>query len=358
MSVIGLTDDKTRKIYALLGKLRKGDKKTDPKKPGRDLTYLRFDCTDPDAVKAFEAAYGREPRAINCFLPYASVDDNFVNWREEWGKSGLRHRCDGQTMVVWWDESRGIFSREPRPCPYADLPDHEKKCRLAGNLHVIVPELKTLKRIEVVTSSIWDFIELHGNLLAIEEKAQQASAIARRNISIASIPLILVRSPRMVPCPVVKDGRRTGERVRREIWLLHVEVNPAWWVAMVEALNEYSLPAADRLQLAAPMVNGQHSLEAIDVEAEYIEPEPETGESPDPPPPSENGGQKFFYRPDFIVRIRELEAEAAALGDPIVHDEAVLDEMSMKELTQTGKDLASHVAVLKSRNAAQGELPF
>jgi len=358
MAVIGLTDDKNRKVYPFLGKLRKGDKKPNAKQPGKDLSYLRFVCTDPDMVRTFEAEYGKEPRVINCFLPYNTVDANFINWREEWGKSGMRHRCDGKTMAVWWDEARGIFSNEPKPCPYADLPNHEKGCSLAGNLQIVIPELRTLKRVEVVTSSIWDFVELHGNLMVIEEKAVQASAIARRTISIASIPLVLVRSPRMVPCPVVENGKRTGKRVRQEKWLLHLEVNPAWWVAMVEALNEYCLSAADRLQLAAP--DGKPAdLDGDDIEGEatYIDPEPEP-EAPPEPPPAATNGHPVYYRPDFIARIRQLEAESAALGDPLVHDQALLDEMPMSELKKAGIDLANHVAVLRSSHAEQAELPL
>jgi hypothetical protein len=249
MSIKGLTD-KPRENPPRLGQLRKGAKKTDPKKPGADLTYFRFESIDPKIKTRFKDVYGDEPRVINVSLLFTSVEENFPTWREEHGAGGMKHRCDGETMVLWQDET-GQFSTEPKPCPYADLPkgSPERKCKPSGELYVMIPELGYhWAYVQVITGSIWDCLELTNNLVAVEMMAQRASVITGRPIDMRGIPCLLKREPRMISTPSGSDG----QRVRREKWLLHLEISPTFVEKLVRSMQRYSLPVADLPQLEAP----------------------------------------------------------------------------------------------------------
>src|SRR3990172_8739105 len=188
MPIRGLTD-KPRAALPRLAQLRKGAKKTDPKKPGQDLTYFRFVCLDDAITAQFYRAYPPEPRVVNVHLPYPDISEAFPTWREEHVAGGLKHRCDGETMVLWQD-GEGLYHTDPRPCPYAGLPHGHpgRRCKESGVLRVVIPELGRWGYVEVITSSIWDCLELTNNLLAVEELAQRASVITGRTITIQGIP--------------------------------------------------------------------------------------------------------------------------------------------------------------------------
>jgi hypothetical protein len=98
MPIKGLTDRNAG--FPQIGVLRKGAPKAE-KGPGRDLEHFRFDADDREAAAAFAAIYGDEPRTVRVYVPYATTDENFEAWREDWIASSLKHRCDGQNCVRW-----------------------------------------------------------------------------------------------------------------------------------------------------------------------------------------------------------------------------------------------------------------
>ncbi len=231
MPIIGLTDK--RASFPQIGVLRKGDVKKDERKPGADLTWFRFDADDQDAQSAFESTYGKEPRAIRVFLPYPTVEENFDAWREEWSASSLKHRCDGEVMVRWLTP-RGTYSSDPKPCPYRDLPAHERGCKQVGRLQVIVPELRRLAYVTVLTTSIHDILEINANLLALKETRSD----------LRGIPMIVRRAPREISTPGAD-----GKRVRREKWLISIEAQPQWVDMQLQSTAQAALPAATSLAL-------------------------------------------------------------------------------------------------------------
>ena len=89
--------------FPCIGKLRKGGAKQTNQNGkevmGRDLDHFRFTSEDQDALTAFAAYYGAEPKAINVYLPFATADENFAAWLEEYRAGGLVRRCDGETCV-------------------------------------------------------------------------------------------------------------------------------------------------------------------------------------------------------------------------------------------------------------------
>ncbi len=135
MPIIGLTDNAP--AFPRIGELRKGGEKTDPKRPGPDLDYFRFTSKLPDVADKFTNIYGKQPQAVNVFLPYDTTDENFEAWQEAWVSGGLKHRCDGQHVTV---EQRGNSYVQHSPgtvkCPGG--------CKQVGRLKVIIPELGRL----------------------------------------------------------------------------------------------------------------------------------------------------------------------------------------------------------------------
>lgn len=202
MPIKGLTDRQAS--FPQIGVLRKGAPKTG-NKPGEDLRHFRFDTDDTRAAEMFRGAYGNEPTEINIYFAYQTPEENFHAWQEEYSKSSLKHRCDGQTAVLWLDERTGKYSQVPKPCPGG--------CKPTGRLLVIVPELQRFAYVVVGTTSIHDIMRVTQNLEAL---------YAMRG-DLRGIPFVLRRTPEMISTPTSDGGR-----ARREKWLLSVEALPEW----------------------------------------------------------------------------------------------------------------------------------
>lgn len=190
--------------FPRIGKLRKGGEKPNERQPGKDLEYFRFDSDDADALQRFESAYGKEPRQVNVYLPYESVEENFQTWQEAYVAGGLKHRCDGETCVIW-QKPDGTYSQDPIPCPGG--------CKEVGRLSVIIPELARLAYVTVETHSINDILQLTDNLQA---------ALALRG-SLTGIPFVLSRRPQEISAP-----GQNGKRQRYTKYMLFLEPHPDW----------------------------------------------------------------------------------------------------------------------------------
>jgi hypothetical protein len=237
MPILGLTDQGAR--FPQIGVLRKGAPKQEgANRPGKDLTWLRFDTEDAEALDAFRKAYGDEPRAINVYLPYQTVDENLSAWKEHWVAGGLKRRCDGQTCMLRQLPS-GKYDSTPHPCACATMPaDSKDRCKPVGRLQVIIPELRRLAYVMALTTSIHD----------IKNLSQQLTALELSNGSLRGIPLILRRTAVEISMP---GG--DGKRVRREKWMLSIEAAPRWVGLQLEAMERGALTAFSQApQLAAP----------------------------------------------------------------------------------------------------------
>ncbi len=271
MPIKGLTDGASVKpAFTRLGKLRKGAPKDDSRnKPGADLDYMRFTGEGPDAAaieKVFAQAFGDEPKEIECFLPYAGVDDNFATWKEVWSAGGLQHRCDGETCVVWLG-SDGKYHHEPKPCPGG--------CDEIGRLTIVVRALLQAGYTGFVT------VETHSinDILTISSALEAASQLTR-NHDLRGIPWLLRRVPEMVSTP-----GRDGKRVRREKWMLKLVPDPRWaerkFLQDRDGAETPALPAGNG-------VGAEADAGYIDAEAELIGPgdEPTTPTRSTPPQPA------------------------------------------------------------------------
>lgn len=259
MPIVGLTDKKAAIVE--IGQIRKGGPKTDPKKPGPDLQHFRFESNNTDLVAAFKALYGDQPKAISVILPYETVDEVFEAWREEYTAAGLKHRCDGETCVLWL-QNNNTYSTEPIPCPTRGQRDG---CKAVGRLKVIIPDLGHWGVITVHTTSKHDIINIQRNLLALQQGVGRLTGIR----------LWLRRVPVKITTPTAEG------RARREKWLIQIEPAKEWVAAYLatseqRALNSAQgvLPAAQQLALnPAPM-----EIEEEDEDGEVLEGEVLTAE--------------------------------------------------------------------------------
>ncbi|HUV66385.1 MAG TPA: hypothetical protein VMW24_21025 [Sedimentisphaerales bacterium] len=208
-----------------IGQLRKGAEK--PQKGiGRDLDHFRFTSDIPEVAAKFAAAYNGDPRLVNVFLPFQYVDENWEAWQEHWVAGGLKHRCDGEYVVRMQKDDGTYTDPEPGtvPCP--------GNCDPVGRLKVIVPELKRLAYVTVLTGSKNDIANLDSQLRALEG--------LRGNLQ--GIPLQLRRGKKSISTPMPN-----GKRGRRDSWLLSIEAAPSWVELQLAAQEAAAIP-----QLTAP----------------------------------------------------------------------------------------------------------
>ena len=294
--------------FPCIGKLRKGgEKQTNAKGKevmGRDLDHFRFTTDDVDAATAFGAYYGAEPKAINVFLPFATADENFAAWMEEYRAGGLVRRCDGETCVFSRD-AKGVAITLPTPCA------HPCGCKQVGRLTVIIPELVRMAYVMVETHSVYDIIQLTENL--------QAAQAMRGDLR--GIPFILSRREREISTPTGDGGR-----ARRKKSLLFIEPDPSWVARQLESMRIAALPQIDAPLLAAPqprLLVDRQTGEILSGDMQWTDPDDEedNGEGegnpfldkpgqpdppPPPPPPPQNGKKVTPLSPTTGVRLYEL----------------------------------------------------
>lgn len=214
MPIKSLTTRQAR--FPLLGKIRKGgEKQENSKKPGIDLEYFRIDSDIQGINEKFTAIYGKEPKQLDCLLPFPYTDQVFPCWMEEWGATGLVSRCDEEKQVIYQQAGK-MIATNPVPCKkLLQNPDGSYqgcKCKQVGRLQVVLPKLGELGYFEVETHSKWDIIGLTEQLLAIETSAG----------SLIGIPFLLERGSRDLSYPL-PDGKRG----RKTFSLLSIRVHPS-----------------------------------------------------------------------------------------------------------------------------------
>lgn len=249
MPIKGLSDRSA--TFPKLGTLRKGAPK-ETTRPGVDLSYFRFDTQDKELLSYFVSAYGAEPRVINAFLPFKTTEQNFQSWMEEWAKSSLVRRCDGEFQHIWLNEDKRSYSKGRKACLGCE---DKTGCKPSGRLHIVIPELKRLGYVEVQTHSKWDIMGLTENLVAVE----QATGDLR------GIPFQLHRKMRSISTP------RDNGRARADKWLLSIEVAPQWSSKIIEALSVRATTALMPQQQPIALPAATQTIEVGDVYESLIE---------------------------------------------------------------------------------------
>ena len=289
MGIKGLTDRAAS--FPQIGILRKGAPKPE-RGPGRDLKYFRFDTDDAAAASAFRTVYGDEPTSVRVYLPFAGAAENFEAWQEHWTAGALQHRCDGEMCVLWLNGQR--YSSQAVPCPHRALAKDERdRCKPTGRLKVVIPELRRLAYVTVLTGSIHDIIALTEQLAALEQLRGD----------LRGIPMILRRTPREISMP-----SSNGKRTRVEKWLISIEAAPSWVDLQLQAQERAALPSGASAQPLLPAP-------AADTTSGEVWPDEEAGEE-DPAP---------RVTREQLTELRELWRQSADLGRPAPAKHLTLD---------------------------------
>lgn len=215
MPIKGLTDRDPR--HLVLGKIRKGgekqtvERKDKNGKPyavqiqGEDLgDVFRVTSQDPEILKEWEAVYAKSgglfPRGIGVIFPFATVDENFTAWYEEWKATSLIRRCDGEQQHIHLTD-KNTYSKTKIPCLGCPLIEGKTGCKQTGTLRFLVPAIKSrLGVFELETHSKWDIINIVETLLAVETMFG----------TLQGIPMVLYRETKSVSTPAFKEGQARG----------------------------------------------------------------------------------------------------------------------------------------------------
>ena len=306
MPIVGMTrrQDITPK-FPDLGKLRKGGPKTDAKRPGPDLDHWRFTSERRDVQMAFDAAYGSKPALIEAYLPFATLEQNWQTWFEEYDHGGMVHRCDGQTMYRW-RTANGDYANGERPCPYYAGNKTRTKdnpgCKQVGRLSMIVPQLIRAGFVGFVTMethSINDLVSITACLLDAETKAGHLNGILFN----------VLRVKQSISTPAWKDEDKAAGKRNRTVKDLVKIVPAAEWVLarmQVEAEEQMALAAGQPLQLTARHVDDADDDGDYDDDDDLAEEEPPPVAAPKSPPAPE---PTRYVNNDGSVRIIDQPVE-------------------------------------------------
>jgi len=245
MPIYGLTDRGL--AFPCIGKIRKGAKKTKETEPGRDLDHFRveFDAGEDTTAEIFRKFYGDEPRTINfIFPPHSEMEDIASFWLEAYTAGRMVARSDGKVYTYRIDTNTGEImtlnginkttGKEDIYDPGIPAGYYESKkrnsqvpifCKPVGRMKLVIPELRRAAWLLASTTSVHDCINL----------SSQIQAYMTDYGNIANIPFVLKRTPRMISTPSLEDPTK---KVRREKWLLSIEVNPSWFGRLLDKRQE------------------------------------------------------------------------------------------------------------------------
>jgi hypothetical protein len=253
-----------------IGRIFKGGKKRDREKDGKaykimgeDLDYFRFEPSEsthnlpsPDGVGTL-AEYltrqyeelGSSPRTLPIQFLYAEANKNFAaEYNEAWQSVGgverCIRRCDGETQLLHLEGK--TLSKEPIPCAAQGMSECPLKCKPTGRLSFILPQLKYPGRVVMTTHSIYDILEIQGNLALYE------------GWELNKIPFQLCRTERTINRNV--DGNI--QAVKK--WLCHLVIDPRFGQRLLESAPTRYLAELE----GSPVVE----VEVVD-EPEFLSPE-------------------------------------------------------------------------------------
>lgn len=251
MPIKGMTDRGL--AFPEIGRIRKGDTGGKNGAP-RDLSYFRveFDEKEVEAAAMFAKKYGTEPQELNIILPFNEIERCWDAYLEAYTAGRMVARSDGEKYLYLVDVKTGTVlvknGEPPRPYKEGEIlgtwhnaktsRDEPIKCKAAGRLKVIIPELGRAAFMTVLTGSIHDIINLSDQLRAF---------YAVNSGRIAGIPFILRRRPRKISTP-----RPDGTRARYSKWLLSIEADPEWVRRMLLETKRLALPGNGLKLLAEP----------------------------------------------------------------------------------------------------------
>lgn len=256
-------DDTLHLGYPRIARLYKGDPKVDPKRPGKDRDTFRVEFepayNTPEIRAVWDRIYGAAPTAIGwAFLFGYTTQQVFPTWMEEWTKTVMLHRCDGETQVRHYDKATGKYSdqRIPCACTGKDKPTCQRVGRLNLWLPLLMREIGVKGYVSIATHSVNDLITVSAAV----------NALFREYGDISAIPLVLGREAHAISTPM------NGERATTTKSLLYLRIQPEYVMQEIAGQGgSLALPTAPKhAALPAP-------------KAATAEPEPAAPDEPVPP---------------------------------------------------------------------------
>jgi hypothetical protein len=221
-----------------LGRLYKGDPKTDAKRPGQERPHFRFEpeahpvLTADRLSAAWRDLYGNEPTVIrNVQFASDALHQVFDEHMEDWARSAkgtpvINRRCDGLTCYL--QRVADGVNRQPQPCICAAT--NNPVCKQTGRLLLFLPELcahlGALGLVMLITHSTTDLDNIRGTL-----ELMSGSLGRLRNMA-----FVLYRKETQLTTP-------SGAPVKK--WIVYLEADE-------KAAQAAALAAGDMLALPAP----------------------------------------------------------------------------------------------------------
>lgn len=237
----GLTDTESVTIgFPEIGRIRKGAAKKKNAEGqevfGNDLKWFRFTSEYEIVKKTFDKVYGKEPKVIPFYFPYALPDENFFTCKERWTAGSLQHRCDGVTTSTWLD--KGHYRSKPEEqikCP--------GNCNNIGRLYMILPKLAEsllqegfveLGYVMMETKSIHDLVVITKKLRTVYMYRDA------KGLDLRGMEFSLTRYDKMVSVPGWGDNADGRSRVTKS--LVNVTTSLDWAKLALESVKTEEQP--------------------------------------------------------------------------------------------------------------------
>ena len=233
-----VTEKNTGAFYSPIGKVCKGGKKKtvfskkhnkDVEVVGDNLDYFRFEPkgTTPDRqarlIEVWNEKCGEKPESLRIFFKTSDIDQILNDWFQDFGTSGIKIRCDGETIHY----QQGFAGT--RPCKNPGREEGCGSCFRSILFRFCLFDLEMITGsgdVELSTKSVHDRTRLRGQL----EQISQKLAIAGQ--SLAYVPFILSRVKRTVT--KTAPGRPS---YREKESLLDLQVEPNFQARLTEVVQ-------------------------------------------------------------------------------------------------------------------------
>ena len=209
----------------------------------KDRFRLDFFSGFEDSVrKAVEVFGSLTPTRIIATLPFNSMQDCWQDYYEAYTKGRMIARADDEHFIRLVDLATGkvvVNNGEPYT-PHTPgqvlgiVGKTPVKTRRTGRLTLVLPALERMATMTLHTTSIYDCVNIGGQLAAIQIIANAA------RLPLAGIPLLITR--RLAEVTWVKE---TGESCRVTTGLIQIEADPSWVKYMLKDMARRALPQGD-----------------------------------------------------------------------------------------------------------------
>lgn len=273
MPIEGLTTQPITNIteaQPIVARIYKGAKKTDPKRPGEELSYFRI-AVEPQFRQyepMIKQIFGAEPTELRgMYLGGKTTNTAFTAFYREWNATGLVRECTGKYQTRAFDPNHGRVVESGQPC----LRNAKKECgcKEEANFNFICPAFTDTSKIMGVfrftTHSVIDIGFMYKAL----------SGIQILYGTLFGVPLVLSRVLEEVAYPDPKTKQRKTAKhhfVKIRVDEDFVKANLATQLTAGAIAPQLSVPMSPVPVVSAVSADDEYYLP----EDEYIEEAPKT----------------------------------------------------------------------------------